>query len=64
MHAQVNYPIHPTRRQFGLGAAAVALLGLTGCTSAVSQAAKSAEDVPSSVELRWRPGEHQAALTS
>jgi len=22
------------------------------------------EDVPSSVELRWRPGEHQAALTS
>jgi hypothetical protein len=21
------------------------------------------EDVPSSVELRWRPGEHQAALT-
>jgi hypothetical protein len=22
-----------------------------------------AEDVPSSVELRWRPGEHQAALT-
>jgi len=22
-----------------------------------------AEDVPRSVELRWRPGEHQAALT-
>jgi len=22
------------------------------------------EDVPSSVELRWRSGEHQAALTS
>jgi hypothetical protein len=22
------------------------------------------EDVPSSVEFRWRPGEHQAALTS
>jgi hypothetical protein len=21
------------------------------------------EDVPSSVELRWRPGDHQAALT-
>jgi hypothetical protein len=21
------------------------------------------EDVPSSVEFRWRPGEHQAALT-
>jgi hypothetical protein len=26
--------------------------------------AHMAEDVPSSVELRWRPGEHQAALTS
>ena len=24
----------------------------------------AAEDVPCSVELRWRPGEHQAALTS
>jgi len=24
----------------------------------------SGEVVPSSVELRWRPGEHQAALTS
>jgi hypothetical protein len=23
----------------------------------------SNEDVPSSVELRWRPGDHQAALT-
>ena len=25
---------------------------------------KAEEDVPSSVELRWRSGEHQAALTS
>ncbi|MFZ1177322.1 MAG: hypothetical protein WAO15_13855, partial [Mycobacterium sp.] len=25
--------------------------------------AERVEDVPSSVELRWQPGEHQAALT-
>jgi hypothetical protein len=25
--------------------------------------AKNDEDVPSPVELRWRPGDHQAALT-
>jgi hypothetical protein len=26
-------------------------------------ASGAAEDVPNSVELRWRPGDHQAALT-
>ncbi len=37
-----------------------------GSTSATldDQVAAVLEDVPSSVELRWRPGEHQAALTS
>ena len=29
----------------------------------VLQSVADLEDVPSSVELRWRPGEHQAALT-
>jgi hypothetical protein len=29
-----------------------------------SLSARAGEDVPSSVELRWRSGEHQAALTS
>jgi len=28
MHPQVSYPVHPTRRQFGLAAAAVAFVGL------------------------------------
>jgi hypothetical protein len=27
------------------------------------QEGSASEDVPCSVELRWRPGEHQAALT-
>ena len=34
-----------------------------GYSSRAASLARSAEDVPSSVELRWRPGEHQAALT-
>jgi hypothetical protein len=33
---------------------------LTGLGTSISP---SLEDVPSSVELRWRPGEHQAAFT-
>ena len=44
MHPQVHYRVqHPTRRRHRLVAAAVALvLGLTACTSAISQADKSA----------------------
>jgi len=37
------------------------LVAMLFVTSAVVSAVL--EDVPSSVELRWRPGEHQAALT-
>jgi hypothetical protein len=33
------------------------------CTGPKGFSRSEHEDVPSSVELRWRPGEHQAALT-
>jgi hypothetical protein len=41
--------------------ATLGVLLLTGWRPKLVGAAT--EDVPSSVELRWRPGEHQAALT-
>jgi hypothetical protein len=40
----------------------VAYLDIDG-TLAPTTGAKKAEDVPSSVELRWRPDDHQAAFS-
>jgi C4-dicarboxylate transporter/malic acid transport protein len=39
------------------------LLKLPPSTAPIKASKDPVEDVPSSVELRWRPGEHQAALT-
>ena len=40
------------------------LVGVDGSAESDAAVRWATEDVPCSVELRWRPGEHQAALTS